>query len=108
MLTRSKIAYDLNISPHKTSVVYDDSVIEYVFSSNLYKESFLNKITEHREKIGTSLSNRFGFNIKCDKLADLKLYDTIEKRGFLINVDGEKIECLKHIILDGNNQIMRM
>ena len=107
MLTRSKIAYDLNISPHKTVVVYDDSVIEYVFSSNLYKESFLNKITEHREKIGNSLSNRFGFQIKCDKLADLKLYTTIEKRGFLINVDGEKIECLNNITLDGSNLIMR-
>ena len=106
-LTRSKIAYDLNVSPHETTLHYKGSEIRYIFSSNLYKKNFINKIGEHRSKINDSLSNRFGFTIRNDILADIKLYNTIEKRGFLIYHDGEKIECLNGLILDGQNLTIR-
>ena len=103
-LTRSKIAYDLNISPHFEEVHYKDgTILKYVFSSNLYKRNFAKKLEEHRETINNSLSNRFGFLVRYEKLADLKLYTSIEKRGFLIYQDGEKIECLDSLTLDGNN-----
>lgn len=106
-LTRSNIAYDLNISPHKTDVEYPDGVITYVFSSDLYRQKFTERIEEHREKINASLSNRFGFAIENNKLADLKLYTTIEKRGFLIYKGQDKVECLSSITLDGNHLIMQ-
>jgi hypothetical protein len=105
-LTRSKIAYDLRISPHTVQVLYETCNIKFVFSSGLYKRNFLEKIQTNREKINGSISNRFGFSIKNDILSDLKLYTTIEKRGFLIYKDGEEIECLSSITLDGNNLIM--
>jgi hypothetical protein len=102
MLTRSNVAYDLNISPHKHTVDYGDFTIMYVFSSDLYKRKFIEKIEEHRKTISDSLSNRFGFMIVLNKLADIKLYTTIEKRGFLLyNSKGEKLECQSNIILDG-------
>ena len=104
-LTRSKIAYDLTISPHKVIVVYDSFKLTFVFSSGLYKRNFKDKLQSNREKINHSISNRFGFSIKNDILSDLKLYTTIEKRGFLIYKDGVKIECLNSIVLDGNNLI---
>lgn len=104
-LTRSNIAYDLNISPHKLEVSYADEVLTYVFSSELYRQKFNDKIESHRAKISESLTNRFGFTIENNKLADLKLYTTIEKRGFLIYKGQVKVECLSSITLDGNHLI---
>lgn len=110
-LSRRNIAYDLNISPYESVVLYPENTqtvkVIYVFSSELYKRNFESKLQEHREKINQSLSNRFGFNIRYDKLSDLKLYTTIEKRGFLIYQDGDKFECLDNIVLDGVNLIMQ-
>lgn len=105
-LTRSNIAYDLNISPHEINVTYPDEVITYVFSSDLYRLKFSNKLSEHRETIKESLSNRFGFTVVNDKLADLKLYTTIEKRGFLIYKGQVKVECLNDITLSGEQMII--
>ena len=106
-LTRSKIAYDFNISPHKLTVPYPDEEITFIFSSNLYKEKFREKIDKNRDVINTSLSNRFGVEIVNDKIADLRLYQTIEKRGFLIYKGQVKIECLNNIKLDGNKMIVK-
>lgn len=108
-LTRSNIAYDLNISPHNYIVDYENYKysVKYVFSSDLYKRKFTEKLKENRETINTSLSNRFNLHFVCDILCDLKLYSTIEKRGFLIYVNGEKIDCLNTITLNGNSLTMR-
>lgn len=99
-LTRSKIAYDLNESPHRLEVPYDQQIIEYVFSSDLYKRKFYSSFIENREKVCDSLTRRFGFQIQNDVLCDIRLYTMIEKRGFLIIKDGVKV-CRENIILDG-------
>ena len=104
-LTRSKIAYDLTISPHSVVVCYDSFKLKFVFSSGLYKRNFKDKLQSNREKINDSLSKRFGFAIQNDILSDLKLYTTIEKRGFLIYKDKEKIECLNSLVIHGHNLI---
>lgn len=104
-LTRSNVAYDLNISPHEMNVTYPDEVLTFVFSSDLYRQKFNEKLNDNRKKINDSLSNRFGFTIENNKLADLKLYTTIEKRGFLIYKGQDKIECQDSITLDGNHLI---
>lgn len=101
-LTRSNVAYDLNISPHRMIMEYSNNhKIEFVFSSDLYKRKFEEKLIDNRIKINESLSNRFGFSIENDVLSDLKLYTTIEKRGFLIYQNELGIECLNDIILNG-------
>lgn len=101
-LTRSGIAYNLEISPHKLTISYGElNELTFVFSSNRYKEMFKNKMDDNRNKINDSLSNRFGFEIQNDKLCDLKLYSTIEKRGFLIK-GKEDYKCLSTIKLDGH------
>lgn len=105
-LTRSAVAYDLNISPHEMNVEYGDCVITYVFSSDLYRRKFIEKLEENRESINTSLSNRFGFKIVCNKVADLKLYTTVEKRGFLLYKGQDKVECLNDITLSGEQMMM--
>ena len=97
-LTRDGIAYDLNISPYRLEVPYEDCTLTYVFSSELYRKNFYNRFLENREKISASLSKRFGFHIENDLLCDLKLYTMIEKRGFLILKGEDKIVCQENII----------
>lgn len=85
-LTRSGVAHDLTISPYKLKVVYEESgeTLTYVFSSEFYLNKFVEKAGANREKINKSLSNRFGFTIENNILADIKLYLTTETRGFMI------------------------
>lgn len=101
-LTRDNIAYDFNISPHKHTVEYEDESITFIFSSDLYRRNFISRMIENRENINASLSKRFGFTIINNKIADLRLYQNIEKRGFLLYKGPVKIECLKDIILSGH------
>ena len=100
-LTRSKIAYNLHHSPHRQVIAYGEATTTYVFSSELYKRKFLEKLQTNREQISTSLTKRFGVMVRSDALADFRLYTTIEKRGFLLFQDGEKIECRDRVIFDG-------
>ena len=106
-LTRSAVAYDLNISPHRLEVPYGADTVTYVFSSALYRKNFYERFLDNREQINASLSKRFGFRIENDALCDLKLYTTIEKRGFLIFKNEVKFVCREDIILDGINLTMR-
>lgn len=101
MLSRGKIAYNLHKTPYKTDVVYDGQLITFYFSSELYRVKFESRQDSHRKTIEESLSKRFGFTIKSNLIADLRLYSSIEKRGYLISIDGEFIECQNTIILDG-------
>lgn len=103
-LTKSGVAYDLTISPHKLEIKYDENnKMIYTFSSQLYKNKFIDKLEENRDKVNHSLSKRFGFNIENNLLCDIKLYTTIEKRGFLLDNTKERFECLNIIKLDGHN-----
>ena len=100
-LSRNNVAYNLNESPHRLEVPYDQQTLIYVFSSEFYKTNFYNRFLDNREKISESLSKRFGFNVQNDLLSDLKLYTSIEKRGFLIIKGEDKIVCQENITLDG-------
>lgn len=100
-LTRNNVAYNLNESPHRLEVPYGSQSLIYVFSSDFYKTNFYNRFIDNREKISESLSKRFGFRVQNDLLADLKLYTSIEKRGFLIIKGEDKIVCQENITLDG-------
>lgn len=104
-LTRNGIAYNFKESPYRVTIDYPegDSIV-FVFSSELYVNKFKRKIEDNRQKINFSLSNRFGFLIENNKIADLKLYSMTETRGFLI-LGKEEYRCLDDIILDGTNQI---
>lgn len=107
MLTRSNVAYNLHISPHREVIPYGETHVEYVFSSDLYRRKFLEKQKANREEINRSLSNRFGFQIENGILADLRLYSTIEKRGFLLYRNGVEVVCPEEIKLDGVKMILK-
>lgn len=107
MLTRNGVAYDLKKSPYKFSIKYDNEILTFKFSSELYLNKFKSRIDSNRLSITNSLSNRFGFNICNNKLCDIKLYSIIEKRGFLISSQEGLFECLNIIKLDGTNKIQK-
>ena len=107
-LTRSGIAHDLTISPYKFTIKYDENdQLTFVFSSEFYLNKFESKIKDHRTKINSSISQRFGFNIKLNKLADIKLYEKTETRGFLIRGKEDDYSCISTIELDGKIQILK-
>lgn len=100
-LTRGGVAYDLTKSPFNYIIQYPDESIIYWFSSDMYRRKFENAINSNRITINNSLSKRFGYDIEHNKLCDLKLYATIEKRGFLIESENHKFLCQNNIKLDG-------
>lgn len=103
-LTLHGIAYDLGISPHKVKINYtQNTYIIYVFSSDLYKRKFEERLENNRQNINDSLSKRFNFAIENNILCDIKLYSSIEKRGFYLKNNKEGFECLESIKLDGKN-----
>ena len=103
-LTRNGICYNFYKTPYEVTVNYHNGkTITYKFSSQNNIDRFNNKLQENRDKINDSLTKRFKFTIVENMICDLKLYQTIETRGFLICSNGEYIECLDHIQLNGNN-----
>lgn len=101
-LTRSKIAYDLTISPHSYVVNYGEfQHVKFIFSSRLYMSKFIDKLIAHRITYNMQLSKRVGIEVNFEILADLKLYKSIEKRGYLLEINGEEVTCPDQIILDG-------
>lgn len=101
MLSRNNICYNLEKSPYKLNIDYGEQVVTYHFSSELYKTKFEERREDNHRIIEESLSKRFGFKIKSELIADIRLYSSIEKRGFLISVNGEHKQWLSNITLDG-------
>lgn len=101
-LTRRGVCYNLYKTPYELIIDYQNKTsITYKFSSQTNLEKFHERLQNNREKINESLSKRFKFPIKQDIICDLKLYQMVETRGFLICNNGDYIECLDHIQLDG-------
>ena len=100
---RSGVYHNLEESTYKKEVIYNENdKLTFVFSSELYLSIFNRKFKENRDKINESLSNRFGFEIEQNKIADIKLYSITEKRGFYI-IGKEDHKCQSTIRLTGEN-----
>lgn len=101
-MTRNGIEYNLNITPYIYEINYDDIIITYRFSSETYLKKFedykkdLNYIK--REQI--KHYKKYGFKFYIEHLEDLKNYNSIEKRGFNILIDGEKFTDIEDIDLN--------
>lgn len=106
-LSRGGVAYDLSLSPFKVEHEYNGDKITFKFSSELNVGRFENKIKEHRETITKSLSNRFNIGIDIPVISDIVLYSKIEKRGFLVVINGEECKCQNIIKLTGVKKIQK-
>lgn len=99
-LTKHGICYDLTKSPFTVCMWYGQNVI-YAFSSEKNKEKFINKLEANREELTNSLYKRFKMELDIPLLCDIRLYDSIENRGFYIEVDGKVLRCLEEVTLAG-------
>ena len=106
-LSRGGVAYDLSLSPFKVELNYGEEKITFKFSSELNVGRFENKIKEHRENITKSLSNRFNIGIDIPVISDIVLYSKVEKRGFLVVINGEECKCQNIIKLTGVKKIQK-
>lgn len=97
MISRNGVCYDLDISPHKTTI----NGLTFVFSSKLHLDKFKGKLQENRDIINYSLSKRFNYNVDVSQLADIVLYKKIETRGFLIITNKGIKLCQNNIIFNG-------
>lgn len=81
------ICYSLEKSPYRVTV-YN---LTYFFSSKRYADKFRDNLLENRELFKTQWSSRMKIPFESDAMADIQLYQNIEKRGFYITRDGEEI-----------------
>lgn len=102
-LTRNGISYKFHESPYETKVTYENIDLIFRFSSANNVKKFLNKSTNNRDVVNSSLSKRFKINVTLNFLADLKLYTSVETRGFLIISEGNYFECLEEVEFDGHH-----
>ena len=100
-LTRDGITYNLEESPYTYTMEYGYERLMFHFSSELYLGKFIERYIKNREEVNSSLTKRFKIEIHNDMLADLKLYSSIEKRGFYIATINGSVTCLSNIRLDG-------
>lgn len=88
--TRRGIYHNLKESEYTVS----NSEIVFFFSSKVYQEKFLREYRENRKCFRHRL-NKQGKDIpiNLDIIADITLYQTIEKRGFRACVGGVDTSC---------------
>lgn len=103
-MTKSGIERDLKNSPYITTINYGKNCITYVFSSMTAKTKFEDQIEAYRKEVTESLTNRFRIKFFVGKdLSDVNLYRKIERRGFLIVVNGDDITWLGEVEYNGLN-----
>lgn len=101
-MTKNGIEMNLQITPWTLIQTYDNGQdVTYCFSSDLYRNKFRERQQSNRELLHNSISNRFNIIFENIILCDLVLYKRIEKRGFLIKVNGEEI-CQNEVKLSGD------
>jgi hypothetical protein len=67
---------------------------------NKFKQKYENNRLEFKEKF----YKKYGVELTVNALSDILLYESIEKRGFLILLHGKgEFTCKEEIILNGDN-----
>lgn len=107
-MTSSGVERDLTVTPYLVDIKYPDKTMVYCFSSMNSKTLFERKIEEHRAEIKESLTNRFRilFSVS-DDFCDLDLYRRIERRGFLVKMEGDNITWLGQVEYNGQRVIRK-
>lgn len=95
MKTARGVYHDLTESEYFYTV--DDMI--FIFSSLFYRDKFANIYEEEIERFNQALNNVYKdkFSIYGDKLALIRLYAMIEKRGFYLIIGGFEVKCLEDL-----------
>ena len=87
MTRGANVEYNLNVSPYKVTI----NNVTFYFSSKSHLNKFLETRSDEINRISESLTKRFKIKINTVNLALLYAYIKIETRGFLIEINNEKI-----------------
>jgi hypothetical protein len=95
MKTRRGIYRDLKMSEW-TAFGYG---IKFYFSSRFYRDKFVEEVNNDVKRFNGAINKtyRHTLNIEVNKMACLRLYSRIEKRGFYITVGGIGVDCLENL-----------
>jgi hypothetical protein len=98
MKTKRGIYLDLQKSTYLFS--YDDLTFHFssLFYLNNFIEAYENEINRFNLSAQSIYKNKF--QLELDKLALIRLYAMIEKRGFYILLNGDPITCLENITFE--------
>ena len=94
MYTRNGVIYNLSKSKYR----YSTDKFEFYFSSLRHLEKFSERLTENRNLINLTLTNKYGLRLIMNDLADLMLYVKTESRGFYIKYETKVIHNLKELV----------
>lgn len=101
-MTKAGIEYDLSKTPYREDIKYGFKTISFYFSSDNAKEKFLEELLENRRYLNDSLSNRFKMKfILSDEFCDVQLYKKLERRGFLITIEGVSVRWPGKLVFNG-------
>lgn len=95
MKTRNGIYYNLKESEYHITILG----VTYWFSSQLYLKKFIDRYLEERDILNYAQSRRHKTGLNLSILSDIKLYNSIEKRGFLVEIKGVRYLCPQDISL---------
>jgi hypothetical protein len=96
----------LNILDSTYSYSFDN--FTFYFSSPFYLRKFTELYSYEIDRFNTAVSVMYKnqFQLECDKLALVRLYSRIEKRGFYIKINGVPITCLNDITFELETKIL--
>lgn len=107
-MTKSGVERDLRRSPYTTNIMYGKKNVTFCFSSATCKMRFDEAIETNRKEISESLTARFKIKFHvADEFCDVTLYRKIERRGFLICMEGVEIKWLGELTYNGTEVIRK-
>lgn len=77
-----------NLSESTYFYVYNG--IKYYFSSKVYMEKFIDRLEAFIDEELDKIQVKFKTKVSGDNVFAIKLYTLIEKRGFLIEINGNE------------------
>ncbi len=92
----NKIFY--NIVESEYYFTFND--LKFYFSSIFYRDNFIKRFKEYLEKEQSILQNKYKMNIDFSIILLLKLYISIEKRGFYVFYKGKELKQFVPVKID--------
>lgn len=102
-MTSRGIVVDLPNSPYHSIA----SGHIFFFSSEFYRNKFEQMLEQNRVEVSQRISDRYKVQAQFDFMADVYLYQKIEKRGFYIRGEEGEYKCREMLKFDGEKVTLK-
>lgn len=88
----------LNIEDSDYTFVCDEAIFYFTSLFNLrrFEERYKEEVVRFNQSLSNVYKNKF--KIRGDSLAMVRLYMSVEKRGFYIKMNGVELHCLEDLV----------